>query len=74
MHFYVMKKFCDFVTLRPSDLNTTLTYVLMDKFVLVTYIFFVKNYSISVKLRRFYAIILSFISDWQIYKITGSDL
>ena len=33
MHFYVMQKFCDFFTLRFSDLNTaTLTYVLMDNF------------------------------------------
>ena len=32
MHFYVMEKFCDFFTLRSSDLNTTLTYVLMDYF------------------------------------------
>ena len=31
-HFYVMEKFCDFFTLRPSDLITTLTYVLMDNF------------------------------------------
>ena len=30
MHFYVIGKFCDFVTLRFFDLNTTLTYVLMD--------------------------------------------
>ena len=27
-----MKKFCDLFTLRPSDLITTLTYVLMDNF------------------------------------------
>ena len=27
IHFYVMKKFCDFFYLRSSDLNTTLTYV-----------------------------------------------
>ena len=27
-----MAKFCDFTTLRPSDLITTLTYVLMDNF------------------------------------------
>ena len=27
-----MEKFCDFLTLRPSDLITILTYVLMDKF------------------------------------------
>jgi hypothetical protein len=27
-----MEKFCDFFTLRPSDLITTLTYVLMDNF------------------------------------------
>ena len=32
MHFYDMEKFCDFFTLRPSDLNITLTYVLMDNF------------------------------------------
>ena len=32
MHFYVMEKFLFFVNLRPSDLNTTLTYVLMDNF------------------------------------------
>ena len=30
MHFYVMEKFTDFFTLRPSDLSTTLTYVLMN--------------------------------------------
>ena len=30
--FYVMEKFCDLFTLRPSDLITTLTYVLMDNF------------------------------------------
>ena len=32
MHFYVLEKIRDFFTLRPSDLNTTLTYVLMDNF------------------------------------------
>ena len=32
MHFYVMEKFCVFFTLRPSNLNTTLTYVLIDNF------------------------------------------
>ena len=26
-HFFVIEKFCDFFTLRPSDLITTLTYV-----------------------------------------------
>ena len=31
-HFYVMEKFCDFFTLRPSDFITTLTYVHMDNF------------------------------------------
>ena len=31
-HFYVMEKFCDLFILRPSDLITTLTYVLMDNF------------------------------------------
>ena len=31
-HFYVMEKFCDFFTLRPSDLITTLTYVLIYNF------------------------------------------
>ena len=34
-HFYVMEKFCDFFTLRPSDLITTLTNVLSTTFVLV---------------------------------------
>ena len=29
-NFYVMEKFYDFFTLRPSDLITTLTYVFMD--------------------------------------------
>ena len=29
-HFYIIMKFCDFFTLRPFDLITTLTYVLMD--------------------------------------------
>ena len=28
MQLYVMEKFCDFFTLRPSDLKTILTYVL----------------------------------------------
>ena len=32
MHVYVMEKLCDFFTLVPSDLNITLTYVLMDNF------------------------------------------
>ena len=32
VHFYVMKKFCYFFTLRPSDLNTTWTFALMDNF------------------------------------------
>ena len=32
MHFNVMEKFCDFFTFRPYDLNTILTYVLMDNF------------------------------------------
>ena len=31
-HFYVMEKFCIFLTLRPFDLITSLTYVLMDNF------------------------------------------
>ena len=31
-HLYVMEKFCDIFTLRPSDLITTLTYVLMFKY------------------------------------------
>ena len=39
MHLYVMEKLCDFFTLRSYDLNTTLTYVLMDNFVLVFNIF-----------------------------------
>ena len=30
MPFYLMEKFWDFFTLRHSDLNTTLNYVLMD--------------------------------------------
>ena len=29
---YVMEKFCDVFTLRPSDLITILTYVLMNNF------------------------------------------
>ena len=32
MHFYVMEKCYYFFTLRPSDLNTTWTYALMDNF------------------------------------------
>ena len=32
MYFYVMEKIRVFFTLRPSDLNTTLTYVDMDNF------------------------------------------
>ena len=32
MHFYVIEKLCDFFTLRPSDLNTTLTYALFYNF------------------------------------------
>ena len=32
MRLYVMEKFCDFFTLRAFDLNTILTYVLMDNF------------------------------------------
>ena len=31
-HFYVMENFCDFNTVRPFDLITTFTYVLMDNF------------------------------------------
>ena len=31
-HFYVIKKFCDLFTLRPSELNRTLTYAIMDNF------------------------------------------
>ena len=31
-HSYVMARFCDFFTFKPSDLITTLTYVLMDNF------------------------------------------
>ena len=31
-HFYIIEKFCDFFTLRHSDQNTTLTYILMDNF------------------------------------------
>ena len=30
MSLHIMKKFCDFFTLRPSDLITNLTYVLLD--------------------------------------------
>ena len=32
MLFYVIEKLCDFFSLRPSDLNTTLTYARMDNF------------------------------------------
>ena len=32
MSLYVMEKLCDFLTLRPSDIISTLTYVLMDNF------------------------------------------
>ena len=32
MYFYVMEKFCDFITSRPYDQNTTLTYVLKANF------------------------------------------
>ena len=32
MHFYVIEKICNFFTLLTSDLNTTMTYVLMDNF------------------------------------------
>ena len=31
-HFNLMEKFCDVFTLGPSDLITTLTYVLKDNF------------------------------------------
>ena len=31
-HFYAIEQYCDFFTLRPSDLNKTWTYVLMDNF------------------------------------------
>ena len=31
-HIYVMEKFCDCFSLRPYDLSTTLTYVLMHNF------------------------------------------
>ena len=32
LYFYVMEKFCDFFTLRPSDLNTTFICILMDNY------------------------------------------
>ena len=38
--FYVVKKFCDLFTLRPSDLKTTLTLVLWKTFVLFFQIFY----------------------------------
>ena len=38
MHFYDMEKcICDFITLKPSDLNITLTYVLMEKLLSLFY-------------------------------------
>ena len=46
MHFYIMEKYCVFFTLRPSDLITALTYVLMDNFLLVYYIFYRKRQKI----------------------------
>ena len=43
-HFHVMVKFCDSFTSRPYDLiNTTLTYVPVDNFVLVSFLFIVLN-------------------------------
>ena len=32
IYLFIMEKFCDLFTLRPSDLIITLTYVLMDNF------------------------------------------
>ena len=32
MYFYFIEKFSDYFTLRPSNLNITLTYVIMDNF------------------------------------------
>ena len=31
-HFYLLQRLCDFFTLRPSDLFTILTNILMDNF------------------------------------------
>ena len=42
-HSYVREKFRIFFSLRPSDLFSILTYVLMDNFVLVSYIFYRKR-------------------------------
>ena len=42
-HFYFIAKFCDFFTLRPYDLITTLSYVLMENF---CFIYILSNYSI----------------------------
>ena len=42
-NFFVMEKFCDFFTLRNADLITTLTYILMDNFILA-YIMY--NYNV----------------------------
>ena len=36
-HFYVMVRFSVYFTFRPSDLITTLTYVLVDNFCLCLY-------------------------------------
>ena len=32
LNFYIMEKFCDFFTLRPSDLFTNFTYIFMHNF------------------------------------------
>ena len=42
---YVIEKFCDFFfTWRPSDLNTTLTYILMDNFWVILVVWDLKFY------------------------------
>ena len=43
--FYIMEKFYDFFTFRPSDLITTLTYVLMDNFWVINELLLLKKIS-----------------------------
>ena len=75
IHFYVMEKLFDSFTLRPSDLNTTLTFVLMDNFCSCLFLFLY-----LVQWRKTYLFpfttlnIFSKIKETNLYKLKSLDI
>ena len=46
-YFFVLEQFCDLFTLRPSDLITTFTYVLMDNFCPYFFFILIKTFKLN---------------------------